>query len=356
MENITRLISFLITPIIVSGIIAWLRRPRQAEYGKVYLPKFFVIFGTIASALCLIPVFITALTDESIWLPIFFSSFSLLSASLIIAFVNCRITYDDDGFVSKNFFGIKRKFTYDQVTGIKLNVHDKYIFIGNRKVRIDEFSIGGKDFIELVKKKYRTLHNGQSVPKIYKTKHDIFNGNIKDSGGIVFADILIGVLAVGFLIFTICCVYFMPSNESNTIKQTIKFSYCNEKDDEIILRSMGNNIYKIRFIDEQFNSDDIAEICDGETTVTAYSVEVTPDDEDDYYSLKAIVCNDEYILSFDETNRLHSQEYSLMIYIASAACIIWGVIVAGSIVVGRNPQKFSKKVVRLFFKDGYIKH
>ena len=88
--------------------------------------------------------------------------FSSLGATLIIAFANCRISYDEDGFVAKNFFGVKRKFTYDQVTAIKENMHEDYIYVGKRRVMIDEFSVGGKEFIAYVKKRYRTLHNGQA--------------------------------------------------------------------------------------------------------------------------------------------------------------------------------------------------
>ena len=51
-------------------------------------------------------------------------------------------------------------------------MHEKYIYVGKRRVIVDEFSVGGDDFIKLVKKKYRTLHDGQSLPKIYKTKYD----------------------------------------------------------------------------------------------------------------------------------------------------------------------------------------
>ncbi|MBP3333641.1 MAG: hypothetical protein J6M35_06295, partial [Clostridia bacterium] len=116
MEYIVRGLSFLIIPIIVSGVLAFLRQPKKAEKEKVYLPKFFVILGLITSTIFLIPTLITAFLDEPIWVPILFLAFSLLGASFIIAFVNCRVSYDEDGFVAKNFFGVKRKFTYDQVT------------------------------------------------------------------------------------------------------------------------------------------------------------------------------------------------------------------------------------------------
>ena len=146
MEFIIRALTFALIPIIVKGVFAFLRKPKTAEKGKVHLPKFFAILGTITSTIFLIPTIITAFSDEDIWVPIVFLVFSLLGATLIIAFMNCRISYDDDGFVAKTFFGIKRKVSYDQVTAIKENMHETYIYVGKRRVMVDEFSIGGKDF------------------------------------------------------------------------------------------------------------------------------------------------------------------------------------------------------------------
>ena len=356
MRHIIRGLTFLLIPILVNGILGFMRQPQKAEKGKVYLHKFLAILGTIGSAIFLIPAIITVFLDGPLWVPIIFLALASLGASLIIGFINCRISYDEDGFVAKNFLGIKRKFTYDQVTAIKENLHESYIYMGERRVMVDELAIGGDEFIKLVKKKYRTMHDGQSLPKIHKAKYDLFNGNVKDAGGALFAYILVAVLLVGFVIFVVVFTYFSPRTTSNTIEQSVSFISCNANQEEVVLTSADKQIYVIRFIDEQFNSRDIQAICDGKTVVTAYSTEVTPDYADDYYSVKAIIHNGRYLLSFEETNRFHSQEYWPLIILALGMLLFWGIYIAGSIIVGRNPQKFSKKFVRLFFKDGYIKY
>lgn len=356
MRHIIRGLTFLLIPVLVNGILGYMRQPQKAEKGKVYLHKFLAILGTIGSAIFLIPAIITVFLDEPLWVPIIFLALASLGASLIIGFINCRISYDDEGFVAKNFLGIKRKFTYDQVTAIKEKLHESYIYLGKRRVMVDEFAIGGDEFIKLVKKKYRTMHDGQSLPQIHKTKYDLFNGNVTDAGGALFAYILVAVLLIGFVVFIVIFTYFSPSNESNTIKQSVSFISCNVNQEEIVLTSADKQIYVIRFIDDKFNAKDIQAICDGGTVVTTYSTEVTPDDADDYYSVKAIVHNGKYLLSFDETNRFHSQEYWPLIILALGMLIFWCVYIAVSIMVGRNPRNFSKKFVRFFFKDGYIKY
>lgn len=168
MEYIIRGLSFFIMPIIVSGVLAFLRQLKKAERGKVYLPKIFVILGLITSTIFFIPTIITAFSDEPIWIPILFFILSLLGTCFIIAFVNCRVSYDEDGFVAKNFFGIKRKFTYDQVTAIKENMHEDYIYLGKRKVMIDEVSVGGIEFIAYVRKSTVRFIRVKRFPKYTK--------------------------------------------------------------------------------------------------------------------------------------------------------------------------------------------
>ena len=349
-------LTFLLISILVNGILAFMRQPQQAEKGKVYLHKFLAILGTICSAFFLIPAIITAFMDEPLWVPIIFLAMASLGASLIIRFINCRISYDEDGFVAKNFLGIKRKFKYDQVTAIKENLRESYIYMGDRRVMVDQLAVGGDEFIKLVKKKYRTMHDGQSLPKIHKTKHDIFNGNVNDVGGFLFAFIMVGVIVVGLLVFSVYYAYFTPSTVSNTIEQSVRFVSCDANDEEIVLTSADKQIYVIRFINEQFTDRDIKAICDGETVVTTYSTKVTPDDAEVYYSVKAIAYNGAYLLSFEETNKLHGQESTMLVVVAAGLCLVWGALVVSTIIVGRNPQKYSKKFVRLFFKDGYIKY
>lgn len=346
-------LSFLMIPIIVSGVLAFLRQQKKTEKGKVYLPKFFVLSGLITSSVFLIPAIITAFSDEPIWIPILLAAFSLLGATLMIAFVNCRISYDEEGFIVKNFFGIKRKFTYDQVTAIWENMHEDYIYIGKRKVMIDGFSAGGTEFIAYVRKIYSTIHNGQALPQI--RKHDIFNGNVKDASSIMFAYVMISVIIVAFAIFVVCHIFFTPSTIDNTVEQEVIFESCDIREDEIFLITSDNQLYKIKLIGEGINTEEIESICDGKTIVTTYSKEVAPDDEEDYL-IKAILNDDTYLLSFEETNRLYREEYWPMVFIPVVLAILWGSVIAVSIIVGRNPKKYSKKVVRLFFKDGYVKY
>lgn len=90
---------------------------------------------------------------------------SLLGMSLVVAFVNCRISYDEERFVAKSFLGIKREFTYDQVTTIKEGLHEDYIYIGKHRVMIDEVSIGGVDLLSSLRENIVPHTTGKASPK-----------------------------------------------------------------------------------------------------------------------------------------------------------------------------------------------
>lgn len=355
MEHIIRILTFALIPIIVNGVFVFLRQPKAAEKGKVHLPKFFAVVGAITSSVFLVFAMITAFSDEDLWVTICFLVFALLGATFIIAFMNCRISYNDDEFVAKTFFGIKRKGAYDQVTAIMENMHETYIYIGKQRVMVDDISIGGQDFINLVKKKYEAFHNGQSLPKITKTKNDIFNGHVNDVAGFYVAYGLVSVFLVGFIVFLVCDIY-IPENVKNTVEQTVTFISCEVKEKEVILTSADDNIYKISYSAKQINIQEIKSVCNGQSKVTTYSKEVTPADEEDFYLIKAIRYNDGYLLSFEEENKLYRQENLSLVALALFMLLVWIVFIVASVIVGRNPKKFSKRVVRFFFKEGYINY
>lgn len=347
-------LTFVLISIIVNGIFAWLKQSKQTADRKVHLPKFFAILGTIVSAGFLILAIVAGVVYEAWVASVLFLLCASGSAALIIGFVNCRISYDENGFVSKNFFGIKRHYTYDQVTAFKENAHETFLYVGKKRIMIDEFSIGGDDFMKHVRKAYRTLHDGQPLPKVHKSKHDIFNGNVKESGGFLFVYIAVSIMVVGLLGFFVYYVYFTPCSPDNTLEESVYFVSCTASGEDVVLMSDDNKTYKIRFIDKQVDVNTIRALCDAKTTVTVYSEEITPDHEEDYYSVKAIVHNGETLLSFEETNRLHRQEYALLVVFGVVLCLAWAATVVFSVIVGKNPKRFNKRIVRLFFKEGYI--
>ena len=341
----------------VKGVLSHMRNNLpDPQKGKVFLPKSFLYLGLFGAAFFLIPTIITFFTVKTLLAPIIFSVLILLPLSLLIAYFNCKIFYDDECFVVKNFFGIKRKYTYDQVTSLRINKYEKFLYLGKRRVMIDEFSVGGSVFLDLVKRKYRAIHH-ERLPSNPK-KRPTFNGNIQDSTGFIVIYSIFSVFALLFLFLSVYGVFFAPYTPENTTAKTVSFSSynINAQEDTVDLISTDKQHYQIRYASRVLDTLNIHELCDGQTVVTAYCREITPDDAENYFSVKAISHGDTYLLSFDEKNRIYEEENLfavIFVGILNVALFTW---IAFGIYVGYHAPKFSEKTVRLFFKDGYIRN
>lgn len=334
----------------VLAFLEYLRKPRKGEAGKVYLPKPIFVLGVVVVVLCLGVAVYTAFTNEELWIVLGFAAFSLLGLVLIIEYVNDRIFYDENGFLSKNFFGIKRYYTYAQVTAIRLDVHNRYVYLDDRKVTISEFAVGGKEFIAFVKEKYKELHDGKAVPAKPRNTNDLFHGNVKDVSSYVVAYVIMILFVLGFLTVTVVMAYFSPKSAENTVMHERIFDSCVSRGNEVELITYQEGYYKIRFTNHGFNPTAVREICDRKTRVTVYSEEITPDDAPAYYAVRAIVCDGEYVLSFDTTNELYSKEYRFILVFPIGLALLVAWFILKSIAVGRNPQNYSEQTVNRFFK------
>lgn len=355
MKYIVRALTYALIPVIVCGVLALLRQPKKAEEGKVRHPLFVGILGLVCATLFLIPTLITAFSDESIWIPLIFFAFSSLGLLLFFVYLNCRITYDDNGFTVKNLFGVKKSYTYDEITSLREDMSEDVLFVGKRKISVERISVGGFEFISFAKKKYKQLHSSQGIPKAKRSKLDLFNGNIYDAESLFVGYVIIAIVGIAFLIFSLYFTFGTTYSPKNTVEQQVVFSSFADEGDEIVLTSKDGEIYKIRFFDETFDTSAIEKICNGKTTMTVYVEEISPDDEEPYFFVYAIAHHSNYLLGFDQTNTWRRKEYAPLIPISVAFLLLFASMIVGSVIVGRNPKKYKKWVVRLFFKDSSVK-
>lgn len=347
-------LSTLITVFMVNGMIALLRKPTKTDSKTVILPKLFLIIGIICTGIFLVPAVIFCFKNTSIILIIAFFVFSLLGASLIIAYLNCRITYDDLCFISKNFWGFKRTFSYDQITGIAGREKNVKLFIGKCVVRIDEFAIGKREFLAFAKKQYRKLNDGNPIPSV-KMKTDIFNGNVENPGEYIFGYSLIGLLCIGIIIFF--AIFSMPKDEGDLKYTIVNFQRCEVQRESLHLYVENDSIYyEITSYTELLNDyKSIISQCESGATFEVgyifYDAEESP-----HYSVASVVEKGGAVhLTLEAYNEHRSKGVWDFYLLFGGIAVLWFAIVAISIYVGRHPERFSRRFVRLFFKEGYIK-
>lgn len=332
------------------GIFTLIFRPGPDEYGKVILSRFLLIVGVICMSVFLIPIFIFTFIEKSVLLSLAFLAFSVLGAVLVIAYLNCRIWYDDDGFTHKNFWGVKRRYKYTDIAAINEHFDDTYLYVGKRRIVIDWLSLGNRDLIILANKKYKESY-GKPIPKTKKLKYDIFNGHISDPGGILVAFVLGYLVIIILAILIVSIIWDNPFSNFETVQAS--FSSCYRDDEDINLMSVDGDKYIIRFVPEEYDTKKIEAICDGYTVLDVQVKRYTSKDKSPYYLVKSIYKNKIEIISKNEISEFQKNRNFVFIWFPIGFFILWSGCTVVSIIVGRNPKKYAK-YVKLFFKPGYI--
>lgn len=344
-------LSNLLTNWLTGKMLSHIEKPRQGEAGKVYLPTFMALIGIVCCAMFTALAILVFYVDLSPWLALIPTPLALLSASLILLTVNCRIFYDDHGFTYRSFFGITRRYTYQDITAIRENTQESYLYVGKRRVLVDRYAVGSKEFIVLVKQRYSMLHPGKTLPKAPPSRLDPFNGHVSNVGLILFGFVLLSAFAVGLLIFTVVNIFFSPSTPENTIRQSVCFESYYVQKNELGLLSTDGRSYVIRHYGEPFDTTTITNLCNGIAVLTTYSEKMTPEGKEPYYLLKAVELGGVELLGFEETDRFYRKEFWPTILAAAVFCLIVAALITGSIIVGRNPQKYSQRTIRFFFRN-----
>lgn len=354
-----RLISYLLTKFITSivedKVKESLQKPVSSDNKTVILPKALLVIGGIFCAIFFTAIIITLITNCSIGLIIILGLFSLLGLSLIIGYVNCRITYDENSFTYKNFWGVKRTFKYDEITAIEDFEMDIKLYVGKYKVKIDDSAVGKNEFLTFAKKQYRIKNDGKAIPKA-KMGSDIFKGNIEQAGSMIFSYVLIGSLGLAMMLFVM--IFSIPVTADDLEYKTLSFESYEVKENNLLLYTAKNTeCYSIPAYYELLeNPESFKELCNsGKSFEVGYQFD--EETEIRYYDVYNIEGQDEQIYLTPESVYSYRWKDVWKLYLFFGIYeLIWLSYVAMSIYVGRNIDKFSRKFVRLFFKDEYIRH
>lgn len=295
------------------------------------------------------------ITNCSIGLIIILGLFSLLGLSLIIGYVNCRITYDENSFTYKNFWGVKRTFKYDEITAIEDFEMDIKLYVGKYKVKIDDSAVGKNEFLTFAKKQYRIKNDGKAIPKA-EMGSDIFKGNIEQAGIMIFLYVLIGLLFLAMIVFVM--IDFMPVTAKDLEYKTLSFESYEVQEGYLLLYTAENTeCYSIPAYCELLeNPESFIELCN---SGKSFEVGYRFDEENDvrYYDVHSIAGQDEQVYLTPEIVHSYRCEDIWKLYLIFGVLgLLYFAFVAMSIYVGRNPERFSRKFVRLFFDDQYVRY
>ena len=273
--------------------------------------------------------------------------FMLLTIAGVIYYYNCRIYYGEQTFTVSNFFGKKRTYHYENIENIIQGSQVWEFFLKDGKFRTRIAMSGCYSFLAHAKKK-------KNFPVSTKRTKDIFNNNVKNPDSFVA---LFWIVMSMFIIGIFCCAIFgFPKDYSSLQEESIFFeNYETTKSfsNDLILyssktalpyRIFGYN-KKIENIDEFFKKID---------QHTEFSIRARLVEKNDYYEIITITSEDNFI-SIDSAHQFEFHRY--IVVLISLVLILFILLTISGIMVciGRNPNRYSDRIVHLFFKKGTIR-
>ena len=351
MRIIIAILAFAIGALLVGGFVYTLKQPSNSSRREVCLPKKYSYIGSGSGILFLILTLVCAFSNEPVILAFLFLCITAVCGLLVLMYINRRISYDDDGFVVKNIFGKTEEYNYSDITGRANNVTNVALYIDDEKISIDTASVGMYKFLDAASKGYEMEH-GEKIPP-HKKRNDLFNGNIKGSSQIFWGYVVMYIVLFFFLIVSILVTYSKVDPES-TESFDVSLSSFGYSGNNMDFYTSDGQKFQLRHLDDWVDRESLEMISDGATSVRIYATFLDAKDGDDYYVIRAITLEDKYVISFDQTDRLDKNVNQAAIVFAVLLIFLWSAFVIFSIIVGRNPDNYSRKVVYFFFRRDYI--
>lgn len=330
----------------IAGLTARQKRRTWARENVVFLPFFLSGVGIVCGTIFSIPTMVCAMDRK--WIFAIFGVVVMVCDSMTAAYLNCIIQYDDKGFQTRNIFGITRKCSYAEVEGIRSG-KDCRIYFQGHSIDIDEISRGGDKFMKALDQGHKRA-TGKRVPisTSFRRKRDPMNGHLDHPWAFFVLLVNMGLFCAALPVF----MFFVMTSEtdpSDIVIHDLQF-YAYEIDDGTLMLYVEGEEqpYVIGYFQNYGEVLPAPEtLCGGER----YFVGV----EADHRYVKSLTGTDgtEYI-TLETERQVYRDSQRIAAWILCLVAPIGVFFCYLGIAVARNPERYSKKVRRLFYKDGYL--
>ena len=147
-----------------------------------------------------------------------------------------------------------------------------------------------------------------------------------------------------------------PSREKDYERSQLCFRACEVEDGDLVFYGAEDGArYVVRDYAETLpDSESVTTHCDGTVVFTAWTRWCTPKNEEPYYRLGALWAGETELLSFQAVRAWERRDCLKFLCIMVIPFLFVNGIMLLVYLVGRNPQRFPRWVVRLCFKSGEV--
>ena len=202
------------------------------------------------------------------------------------------------------------------------------------------------------KKKSRDYHPRSAAKK---SRSDIFNGNVNAPGELIFIYSLIGVMCIATLVFFAVCS--APRSYDDLQYTDLRFSRYEIHEEHLYLYIDGSDKhYSVPAYRETMTAPEkLLRLCENDAVLHVGYVDY-PKADSPHFGLESIEdMNGTVYLTPEAIHEYRWHDAPAFYALFGGFTIIWFIFVIISVYVGRHPERFSRRTIRLFFKDGVVR-
>ena len=320
---------------VVWCILCLFRREAEVlprEEGRVVNPHFFTWIGLAGALLMCIPAMLCVIDNDNLWTTLLpMPGMAMMTAGCLPC-----IRWNMEGFVVRTFFGRTHECTWADMISWNSPAVEVWIVTAKGRFFIDGMASGREQFLHAAAQRCKNARLTKSAP------FDLFNGHVREPGNMLAALVLIGL--VGAFLGGIGLHQLLVSvTEDNTQTVAIVVERYAVEDDAFELYS-GDEVYRVQYDEnkmaERMENVDLPALCEAWVRPGKSSIRV--------YALTA--SDGTHLLTFEEINRNRTQVGVFMLLMTAVV----GWIIVMTILVGRHPERYSKRWHKALFKPGVL--
>lgn len=336
-------------PIILRGIYLCVADHAKKRSDVVSFGPFIFYLG-VGGWVLFLGMAIWASVEGAWWAALLLVALSGLGTMLLCLYVHRRIVFDKAGFTASGFFGIKRRYTYGQITAARVEGQGTYLYLGRARIAIDYMQLNGYDFLAEVGRQYQRQH-GASIPILPSSKQDVYKGNVSSGtvtfvAGCIMQGVLIGFLA-GMILVSACPDVFYGTS----VREIVVTDHAHEED-KLYLTTADGTVYSVPYLPLDHPAcRELERICDGQTVLTVTAEMPDKVKEDTPCRVTSVSHAGGDVWTHADFRRASLGQNWPLIGLGVFFNAVWGTYMVLAIIAGRNPAKHPT-LFRMCFPHG----
>ena len=335
--------------LILRGVTLYKQRI-NGDSRQVSLSPLLLLVGSVCGGLfCILVTVFGLIGPPSIILWLVFEASALLGFALLLGYCNETVVYDGESFTAKNWLGIRRTYSYADISGIRRRGADTILYCGRRRVRLDQMALNAQPFVKHADTCYSQQYQ-KFIPLI--TKKDPMRGNLDTPWFYFFLFLFVIALSLFFIFFSVYDLRpaeaGLPSDAFEIRTSFVTWGRVKKDHGTLVLNAAG---YEKSFELSQLSGFEVPVpdpkfLCGG-TEFTVFVEEGKTE-----YRIRAISTADQRLLlsAYDYNTAYRNTQFwpCIGLIVFSVFLIVCAVL---GILVGRHPDRFPEWFRKLFFQQ-----